>query len=260
VKRRPAARELLPLARGLGVSGPEPTGDAFDPAWIDFERGIRVGNLEPHERITQILRWHLERRYGVRFITDRWGRGTHWQWICWVPLPNRQAKPVSHDVNFGCAKLFISVDREERVFQCGLQIERGYVEADRAAGWRLARDWDWHRFLRACAAGGPFEAELRRLAREGFAAAVTGGSGTTVFDRRTFTGAAEIRRAARRQRPDEWAGFQLYYPMPEREVQASRGRELVDGIVGALVETVPAMNLCMQVPLPQPPAARGPLP
>ena len=34
-------------------------------------------------------------------VTDRWGRGVYWQWICWLPRANRQAKPVSHDVNFG---------------------------------------------------------------------------------------------------------------------------------------------------------------
>jgi hypothetical protein len=28
------------------------TGEAFRPEWTDFDRGIRVGNLEPHESIT----------------------------------------------------------------------------------------------------------------------------------------------------------------------------------------------------------------
>jgi len=57
----------------------------------------------------------------------------YWQWICWLPRSNREAKPVSHDVNFGCAKLFISVEQDTKIFKCGLQIERGYVTGPDAA-------------------------------------------------------------------------------------------------------------------------------
>ncbi len=249
MKRSVTVRDLLPLAPRARLAGGEPTGDAFDPAWIDFGRGIRVGNLEPHERITQILRYRLESRYGVRFITDRWGRGTHWQWICWVPLPNRQAKPRSSGANFGCAKLFVSMDRPAREFQCGMTVERGYVVADRSAGWRLAPDWDWHRLLEECVKGSAFEREIRRLLGEGFVATMSGGSGATRFDAASPFTAARLKAAARRCPDPQWAGFSVYYPMPEREVRATRGRELIDAVVGALVETVPAMNRCMQVPL-----------
>jgi hypothetical protein len=38
-----------------------------------------VSNLEPHERITQILKYGLEERYATPFVTDRWGRGVFWQ-------------------------------------------------------------------------------------------------------------------------------------------------------------------------------------
>ncbi|MBE3063468.1 MAG: hypothetical protein IMZ69_00390, partial [Spirochaetes bacterium] len=43
---------------------------------------------------------------------------------------------------------------------------------------------------------------------------------------------------------------QLYYPMPEREVRACTGFELVTAVLGAFAQVVPVMNLCMQVPLP----------
>ncbi len=132
-----------------------PTGEAFRPEWIDFERGIRVGNLEPHERITQILKYRLEQLYGTGFVTDRWGRGVYWQWICWLPRANRQAKPLSSAYNFGCAKLFIGLDREQRVFQFGLQVERGYLAASEYAGNTLQKDWDWHRLVRRLAGGQP---------------------------------------------------------------------------------------------------------
>ena len=75
MKRKPSTRDWLPLARSDAGPGEQPTGEAFRTEWIDFEHGIRVGNLEPHERITQILKYHLEQRHGTRFITDRWGRG-----------------------------------------------------------------------------------------------------------------------------------------------------------------------------------------
>ena len=45
--------DWLPLAKSSGPAGALPTGEAFRPEWIDFARGIRVGNFEPHKRITQ---------------------------------------------------------------------------------------------------------------------------------------------------------------------------------------------------------------
>ena len=179
-KRPSSVRDLLP--RGKSRAGAEelPTGEAFRPEWIDFERGIRVGNLEPHERITQILKFHLESRHGTPFVTDRWGRGVYWQWICWLPRANRLAKPVSNKVNFSCAKLFISADGDRKVFKSGLQIERGYAagpEADKP--WGLREDFDWHRLVSQCRRGTVLDRELQRLVQhEGFLAAVIGEQAT----------------------------------------------------------------------------------
>ena len=75
MKRKAAIRDWLPLAKPGRIAAGKPTGEAFDSAWIDFTNGIRVGNLEPEERITRILKHHLETRHGVPFVTDRWGRG-----------------------------------------------------------------------------------------------------------------------------------------------------------------------------------------
>ncbi|MCX7037655.1 MAG: hypothetical protein NT005_00680, partial [Spirochaetes bacterium] len=71
MKKRATAKDMLPLARLGKAPGVPPTGEAFRPEWIDFENGIRVGNLEPHERITQILKYNLELRHGTPFVTDR---------------------------------------------------------------------------------------------------------------------------------------------------------------------------------------------
>ena len=250
-KRRVSPRDLLPLSRSSKVSGGEPTGEAFKPEWIDFERGIRVGNLEPHERITQILKYRLERRYGTPFVTDRWGRGVFWQWICWLPKANRLAKPISHGYTFGCAKLFIGLDRGARVFQSGLQVERGYG-AGRSPypGNVLQEDWDWHRLMVQCRRGSGLDAELERLLRrEGFVAELGDFEHNLVLDRTNFTSAARLRTAAARQSTDRWVGFQLYYPMPERELRSSTGYELVTAIDAVFAEVLPALNLCQQVRL-----------
>lgn len=255
-----STKDWLPLARaaGAGVAAALPTGEAFRPEWIDFEHGIRVGNLEPHERITQILRYRLETRYRTPFTTDRWGRGVYWQWICWLPKANRAAKPFSHDVNFGCAKLFITADSSPRVFKAGLQLERGYLrgpEADK--GWGLKDDWDWHRLVAQLRAGSDLDGELHRLLkREGFVAEVGDWEANAVFTRKNFTSARQLRDALRRAPATQWVGFQLYYPMPEKELRACSGYELVQAIVGAFAAVVPAMNACMQVPLVAP--AAGP--
>ena len=104
----------------------------FRPEYLDFNRGIRVGNLEDHERITRILKLALESRYQTGFVTERWGRGVFWQWIAFLPRANREAKPQSSAISFGWSKFRISVETDKKVFQCGLQIERGDVKAPRA--------------------------------------------------------------------------------------------------------------------------------
>ena len=71
-----------------------------------------------------------------------------------------------------------------------------------------------------------------------------------VFTKKNFTSAQQIRDAARKYpKGKEWAGFQLYYPMPEREVRACSGYELVKAMCGVFDEVIPAMNCCMQIRL-----------
>ena len=87
---------------GLGVAC------AFRPEFLDFQRGIHVGNLNDHERITRILKLALEARYGQPFVTERWGRGVYWHWIGYLPRANRLARnpyprmSVSAARNFSC--------------------------------------------------------------------------------------------------------------------------------------------------------------
>jgi hypothetical protein len=251
MKRRSSTKEWLPLAKAEAGATELPTGEAFRSEWIDFEHGIRVGNIQPHERITQILKFHLEQRYQTSFVTNRWGRGVYWQWICWLPRANREAKPISHDVNFGCAKLFISVEQESKVFKSGLQIERGYaVGPEPYPGCLLKDDWDWHRLLAQCAKSSVLDNELQRLLkREGFVAEVGDFECNVVFTKKNFKSVRQIRDAAKNYSKREWAGFQLYYPMPEKEVRACTGFELVKAVCGVFEEVMPAMNCCMQAKL-----------
>ena len=58
-------------------AGAEPISPAFRAEFLDFDRGIRMGHLEPNERITQILKAFLADRHGIRFIIDR-GYYNHW--------------------------------------------------------------------------------------------------------------------------------------------------------------------------------------
>jgi hypothetical protein len=251
MKRSASTKDWLPLAKRSEGGAELPTGEAFRSEWIDFERGIRVGNIEPHERITQILKFYLEQRYRTSFVTDRWGRGVYWQWICWIPRVNREAKPISNKVNFGCAKLFISADTDTKVFKSGLQIERGYVQGPEPyPGSLLKDDWDWHRLIKQSAADSELDEELHRLVkREGFVVEVGNWETNTVFTKKNFRSASQIRDAAKKYSKREWAGFQLYYPMPQREVRATSGYELSKAMCGVFDEVVPAMNCCMQVPL-----------
>ncbi len=224
----------------------------FRPEFLDFRRGIHVGNLEDNERITRILKLGLESRYLQPFVTERWGRGVYWQWIGYLPRANREAMPVSSRVSFGCSKFFLSVDTDEGLFKCGLQVERGYVKAPRGfAACKLARDWDWHRLLGTLKPGSPMERELNRLVvREGFRIrAGSWGDDPVYLSKTNFAGTSAIARALRKAPADDWAGFQLFYAMDEKEVRGSTGVDLVESMMAVFEEVMPVMNLCMQIEL-----------
>ena len=225
------------------------TAIGFRPEFLDFQRGIHVGNLDERERITRILKLSLQGRYGEEFVTERWGRGVYWRWIGYLPRSNRAAKPLSANVSFGCSKFFIAMHTEEQLFQCGMQVERGYVRAPRDfQHCRLARDWDWHRLLGALRRGSKMERELARLTSEGFQ--IRGGSWEAEFQSSAgFGGAGKLRAALEAAPKNHWAGFQLFYPMTESDVRSATGPDLVESMLAVFKEVTPVMNLCMQTEL-----------
>jgi hypothetical protein len=224
------------------------TAVGFRPEFLDFGRGIRVGNLEPHERITRILKSALETRYRQPFVTERWGRGVFWQWIGYLARANRDAKPLSSHVSFGCSKLFISVDTEEQRFKCGMQVERGYLRAPaESRECRLRPDWDWHRLVNGLSPRGALSRELTRLVADGFEIHAGSWSDPHVFGPDTPPRAIALKSALERAGPREWSGFQLYYPLAEADVQATSGPDLVDVMLAVFDEVTPALNLCSAV-------------
>jgi hypothetical protein len=228
-----------------------PVRPAFRREFLDFERGIRMGGLEPNERITQIVKAHLVARHGQPFIIDKWGRGRFWRWICWLPRAGRDSKPRSSAYNFSCAKFFLSLFPGEGELAAGLQIERAALRRGRGRADEvyLEDDWDWHRLVAGLRKGTALEAELARLVgREGFTATAGPFSDMTTFRGRRWGGVAAIRRACTRIPATEWGGFQLYYPMCEKDVREMSGEEIVAAILAVFDEVAPAMNLIMQEP------------
>jgi hypothetical protein len=223
-----------------------PARPCFRPEFLDFERGIRVGHLEPQERVTQLLKARLQKGYGQPFIIDRWGRGVYWQWICFLPKANRLAKPASNNMNFGCAKYFISIEREDKLFKAGMQIERGLTAGKE--GPFLADDWDWHRLLGAVRGDRGFWRLLRRLvSEEGFEVFAGSWPDGATFTRRNMPAPAGLLSVLQEARPDTWAGFQVYYPMTPEEVRQSSGADLVDAMAAVFDELAPLMNACMDI-------------
>ena len=226
----------------------------FRPEFLDLKRGIRVGNLEDHERITRILKLALEARYQQPFVSERWGRGVFWRWIGYLPRANREAKPLSHRVSFGCAKFFIEVDTDDKLFKCGMQVERGYLQAPRDfRSCQLASDWDWHRLTKALKPRSALERELKRLLlREGFRLYAGGWEeGPADFSKANFPSMTRLRKVLDAAPRTHWAGFQLYFPMTEEEVRGSTGSDLVESMLAVFREVTPALNLTMQIQLRQ---------
>jgi len=232
---------------GDPVPRPATLGRAFRTQWIDPDKGIRVGNLQPHERITQIVKFWLQDTYGQPFTIDKWGRGTHWRWICWVPKLNREAKPVSGKLNWAAAKFYISMFPNSERFCAGMQVERGpAVGPAHFPGCLLQDDWDWHGLWKQLRKGSPLDAEMARLIRtDGFEAWI----GKTTHTAKTYTSAGQLKRALRGVADTEWAGFQLYYPLPCPDLQRLPGPDLVEAVCAVFAELTVAMNAVMEVPL-----------
>jgi hypothetical protein len=117
---------------------------------------------------------------------------------------------------------------------------------------QLQPDWDWHRLLDELTRASALENELKRLVvDEGFSIDVGNWENGHTVSGGKFPGAGKLKNILIAAPPDEWAGFQVYYPMPEKDIRASTGTDLVDAMMAIFEETAPAMNLCMQVHLNQ---------
>jgi hypothetical protein len=223
----------------------------FLPEYLDFQKGIHVGNLQENQRITRILKLALEARYQESFVTERYGRGVYWQWIGFLPRSNRDAKPISSKVSFGCSKFYLTIDTDGRLFKCGFSVERGMIRPPaNFPKIGLKSDWDWHRLLQSLTPSGAMASELKRLVqREGFRVEAGNWENNLMLDKNRFPSMASLKKALESAAPAEWAGFQVFYPMPEKEVQSSSGVDLVESMMAIFDEVTPAMNLCMQIQL-----------
>ncbi len=223
----------------------------FQPEFLDFQKGIRVGNLNDNQRITRILKLALEARYQESFVTERFGRGVYWQWIGFVPRSNREAKPISSKVSFGSSKFYLTIDGDERLFKCGFSVERGMIQPPPDfPKIQLQEDWDWHRLLKNLKPGGAMEKELKRLvSREGFRVEAGNWDRRHLFRKSNFPAMAKLKQSLETAPAAEWAGFQVYYPMTEEDVRNSSGVDLIESMMAIFEEVTPAMNLCMQIQL-----------
>jgi hypothetical protein len=231
---------------------PLPVRPAFKREFLDFEHGIRMGGLEPHERITQIVKARLMEKYGQDLVIDKWGRGRFWQWICWIVRANRDSKPTSGGLSFASAKFFISLERDDRTLDAGLQIERGRLRTGRRKPGEVyaADDWDFFRLVKDLRTGTPLADELDRLIRvEGFTANVGGSwQASHTFRGKRWGGPAAVRRACESIPPDAWGWFQVCYPTPEKELAEMDGGEIGATILAIFDELAPLMNLVMDKP------------
>ncbi len=95
------------------------------------------------------------------------------------------------------------------------------------------------------------ERELRRLTlREGFGLfAGSWEAELSQFSQQNFPGVTKLRRLLAAAPKNQWAGFQLFYPMTEEEVRSATGVDLVESMLAVFREVTPLMNLTMQIEL-----------
>ncbi len=231
----------------------------FRPEFLDFERGgIRMGNIEPNQRITQIVKAALEDRHQTPFIIDKWGRGVYWKWICWLPRESRNAKPISNNVNFGCAKFYVSLDGDDQTFEAGLQIERAPLPSvpvpPGQEAVRLHEDWDMKTLVRGLRKGTVVEREISRLVRsDGFTVRAGAFAAMVESANAKPPAASRLKRALEAIPPADWGGFQLCYVFQRQDVANMGGQDIVEAILSIFSELVPLMNAVMTVPCLKPP-------
>jgi hypothetical protein len=231
---------------------PLPVRPAFKREFLDFEHGIRMGGLEPHERITQIVKARLKEKHGRDLVIDKWGRGRYWQWICWIVRENRDSKPTSGGLSFASAKFFVSLERDDRTLEAGLQVERGRLRTGRGKPHEVyaAPDWDFYRLVEGLKKGTPLATELDRLIRvEGFSARVGGAwEASQTFQGTRWGGPEKVRRACESVPPDAWGWFQVAYPTPEKELINMDGADIIATVLAIFDEVTPLANLVMDRP------------
>jgi hypothetical protein len=240
------------MSKQKAIAQPFPrTAIHFQNEFLDFQKGIHVGNLEENQRITRILKLALEARYQEQFVTERFGRGVYWQWIGFLLRSNRSAMPMSSKVSFGCSKFYLTVDMEEQLFKCGFSVERGMI--DPPADFpkiKLMPDWDWHRLLAELKPDSKLMQELKRLiVREGFHIEAGNWENQIKVSRSALSDPAKLKKTLEAAAPASWAGFQVYYAMSEKEVRSSSGVDLIEAMMAIFDEVTPAMNQCMQIRL-----------
>ena len=92
--------------------------------------------------------------------------------------------------------------------------------------------------------------ELNRLVkREGFFIDLGNWEERYTFRKSNMQGPDGIRKALKNAVPDSWAGFQVYYPMTEKDVAGTSGADLIESMLAVFREVTPAMNTCMQTEL-----------
>lgn len=228
----------------------------FRPEFLDFKRGgIRMGNIEPNQRITQIIKAALEDRYQTPMVIDKWGRGTYWKWICWLSRQSRAAKPTSGKLSFACAKFYIALDGDDQTFEAGIQIERALLASAPAdedpahGGVRTQDDWDFYNLLRGMRKGSPiYEFIARLVGQDGFT--VRTGPFSQMIESRGSKPppAARLKRSLQSIPPDEWGGFQVCYVFRRQELIGMSGDDIIQTILSIFHELAPLMNRLMTTP------------
>jgi hypothetical protein len=77
------------------------------------------------------------------------------------------------------------------------------------------------------------------------------------FSKENFPGVTRLRRLLDAAPRNQWAGFQLFYPMTEEEVRSATGVDLVESMLAVFREVTPLMNLTMQIQLSEAGEASG---
>ncbi|MDP3981306.1 MAG: hypothetical protein Q8Q33_07840, partial [Chlamydiota bacterium] len=202
---------------GLIADAPNISPCAFQPSFIDFKKGIRVGHLDENARLSRILKNALHEIFGEVFLVDRWGRGVYWEYIWFTPQRSWKKKNIKGRGHFESAKFFVGLDSKLKEFRAGIHIESGYTRSVEEPRYQRNDQWDWNRMMKTLKGNTHLHAILKQLINEEqFRLQIGFSEDRSIYD--CWDGPKNILKEIQKRLCENWVVVQFFHAYSKQDL------------------------------------------